>query len=42
MMMRRSHLQEVRQIVATGRLLRIKHDHRDIGFLSARVTEDKG
>jgi len=41
-MMRRSHLQEVRQIVATGRLLRIKHDHRDIGFLSASVSEDKG
>jgi hypothetical protein len=28
--------------VATGRLLKIKHDHRDIGFLSARVVEDAG
>jgi len=28
--------------VSSGRLLKIKHDHRDIGFLSARVVEDKG
>ena len=41
-MMRRRHRQGVRQIVATGRLLKIKHDHRDIGFLSARVVEEKG
>jgi hypothetical protein len=40
--MRRRDQQGVRQIVATGRLLRIKHDHRDIGFLSARVVEDAG
>ena len=42
MLKRRRHRQGVRQIVATGRLLRIRHDHRDIGFLSARVVEDKG
>jgi hypothetical protein len=28
--------------VSSGRLLKIKHDHRDIGFLSASVVEDKG
>jgi hypothetical protein len=28
--------------VSSGRLLRIKHDHRDIGFLSARVVTDDG
>lgn len=28
--------------MSTGRLLKIKHDHRDIGFLSARVVEDAG
>ena len=28
--------------MATGRLIKIKHDHRDIGFLSARVVEDPG
>jgi len=28
--------------VGTGRLLRIKHHHRDIGFLSARVVVDPG
>jgi hypothetical protein len=28
--------------MATGRLLKIQHDHRDIGFLSARVVEDAG
>jgi hypothetical protein len=27
--------------VGTGRLLKIKHDHRDIGFLSARVVRDE-
>ena len=26
----------------TGRLLKIKHDHRDIGFLSARVVQEVG
>jgi hypothetical protein len=28
--------------VTSGRLLKIKHDHRDIGFLSASVVEDDG
>jgi len=28
--------------VSSGRLLKIKHDHRDIGFLSARVVRDRG
>ncbi len=28
--------------MATGRLLKIQHDHRDLGFLSARVVEDAG
>ncbi len=28
--------------MGSGRLLRIKHDHHDIGFLSARVVEEKG
>jgi hypothetical protein len=28
--------------VSSGRLLKIKHDHRDIGFLSARVVMDEG
>ena len=28
--------------MATGRLLKIKHEHRDIGFLSARILEDRG
>ena len=28
--------------MGTGRLLKIKHDHRDIGFLSARVERDEG
>ena len=28
--------------MATARLLRIKHDHRDLVFLSARVVEDAG
>lgn len=32
----------VQQIVAASRLLKIKHDHRDIGFLSARVVTDEG
>jgi hypothetical protein len=27
--------------VSSGRLLKIKHDHRDIGFLSARVVKDE-
>jgi hypothetical protein len=27
--------------VGTGRLLKIKHDRRDIGFLSARVVDDQ-
>ena len=27
--------------MSTGRLLRIKHDHREIGFLSARVVKDE-
>jgi hypothetical protein len=27
--------------VSSGRLLKIKHDHRDIGFLSARVVTDE-
>ena len=27
--------------MSTGRLLKIKHDHRDIGFLSARVVTDE-
>jgi hypothetical protein len=26
--------------VDSGRLLKIKHDHRDIGFLAARVVKD--
>ena len=28
--------------MGTGRLLKIKHDHRDIGFLSARIVKDEG
>ncbi|MBE3074137.1 MAG: hypothetical protein IMZ75_04200 [Actinobacteria bacterium] len=28
--------------MGTGRLLKIKHDHRDIGFLSARLERDEG
>jgi hypothetical protein len=28
--------------VSSGRLLKIKHDHRDIGFLSACVVTDEG
>ena len=28
--------------MGTGRLFKIKHDHRDIGFLSARVVRDRG
>jgi hypothetical protein len=28
--------------VGTGRLLRIRHDHRDLGFLSAHVVTDEG
>jgi hypothetical protein len=28
--------------VSSGRLLKIKHDHRDIRFLSASVVEDNG
>ena len=28
--------------VSSGRLLKIKHDHRDIGFLSASVVRDEG
>jgi hypothetical protein len=27
--------------VSSGRLIKIKHDHRDIGFLSAFVVQDK-
>jgi len=27
--------------MGSGRLLKIKHDHRDIGFLSARVVTDE-
>jgi hypothetical protein len=30
-----------RSAVSSGRLLRIKHDHRDIGFLSASVVKDE-
>jgi hypothetical protein len=30
----------VREIVSTARLLRLKHDHMEIGFLSARVVRD--
>jgi len=28
--------------VGAGRLLKIKHDHRDIGFLSASFVRDEG
>jgi len=28
--------------VSSGRLLKIRHDRRDIGFLSARVVRDAG
>jgi hypothetical protein len=27
--------------VSSGRLLKIKHDHREIGFMSARVVKDE-
>ena len=27
--------------MSTGRLLKIKHDHREIGFMSARVVKDE-
>ncbi len=41
-MVRQRRRQGVQKIVTTGRLLKIKHDHRDIGFLSARVVTDEG
>ena len=28
--------------MSSGRLLKIKHDHRDIGFLSARIVVEAG